>query len=65
MFYYELFKTRAGVLHECFMRYKTRGASERFIPDEARIASVINSVENDAFYPHLVTVYERIFDIVV
>ena len=25
--------------HECFIRYKTRGAAERFISDKARIAS--------------------------
>ena len=41
--------------HECFIRYKTRGAAERFISDKARIASVLNSFKNDPFYTHLVT----------
>ena len=27
--------------HECFIRYKTRGAAECFISDKARIASVL------------------------
>ena len=26
--------------HECFIRYKMRGAAERFIADKAQIASV-------------------------
>ena len=38
--------------HECFIRYKTRGAAERFISDKARIASVLNSFKNDPFYTH-------------
>ena len=29
--------------HECFIRYKTRGAAERFIADKARIARVLSS----------------------
>ena len=33
--------------HECFIRYKTRGAAERFISDKARIASV---------YPDIVSI---------
>ena len=42
---------------ECFIRYKTRGAAERFIADKARIASVLNSLKNDPFYTHLVTLF--------
>ena len=51
--------------HECFIRYKMRGAAERFIADKARIASVVNSLKNDSFYTHLVTLFmhERIFNI--
>ena len=33
--------------HEFFIRYKMRGAAERFIADKARIASVLNSVARD------------------
>ena len=36
--------------HECFIRYKMRGAAERFISDKARIASVLNGFKNDPFY---------------
>ena len=43
---------------ECFIRYKTRGAVERFISDKARIASVLDSFKNDPFYTHLVTLLE-------
>ena len=32
-----------------------RGAAERFIADKAQIASVLNSLKNDPFYTHLVT----------
>ena len=50
--------------HECFIRYKTRGAAERFIADKSRTASVLNSLENDPFYTHLSHfVYERFFSI--
>ena len=45
--------------HECFIRYKTRGAAERFISDKARIASVLNSFKNDPFYTHLVTLQKN------
>ena len=47
--------------HECFIRYKTRGAAERFISDKARIASVLNSLKNDPFYTHLVTLFTKEF----
>ena len=47
--------------HECFIRYKTRGAAERFISDKARIASVLNSFKNDQFYTHLVTLFTKEF----
>ena len=47
--------------HECFIRYKTRGAAERFISDKARIASVLNSFKNDPFYTHLVTLFTKEF----
>ena len=30
--------------HECFIRYKTRGAAERFISDKARIDLMHNDV---------------------
>ena len=46
--------------HECFIRYKTRGAAERFISDKARIASVF---KNDPFYTHLVTLFTKEFSI--
>ena len=36
--------------HEYLIKYKTRGAAERFIADKARIASVLNSLKNDPFY---------------
>ena len=49
--------------HECFIRYKTRGAAERFISDKARIASVLNSFKNDPFYTHLVTLFTKEFSI--
>ena len=51
--------------HECFVRYKTPGAAERFISDKARIASVLNSFKNDLaiLYPSCNFVYERIFSI--
>ena len=49
--------------HECFIRYKTRGAAERFIADKARIASVLNSLENDPFYTHLVTLFTKEFSV--
>ena len=38
---------------ECFIRYKTRGASERFISDKARIASILKSFKSDPFFPIL------------
>ena len=47
--------------HEWFIRYKTRGAAERFISDKARIASVLNSFKNDPFYTHLVTLFTKEF----
>ena len=49
--------------HECFIRYKMRGAAERFIADKARIASVLNSLKNDPFYTHLVTLFTKEFSI--
>ena len=49
--------------HECFIRYKTRGAAERFISDKARIASVLNSFKNDPFYTHLVSLFTKEFSI--
>ena len=49
--------------HECFIRYKTRGAAECFISDKARIASVLNSFKNDPFYTHLVTLFTKEFSI--
>ena len=49
--------------HECFIRYKIRGAAERFIADKARIASVLNSLKNDPFYTHLVTSFTKEFSI--
>ena len=49
--------------HECCIRYKTRGAAERFISDKARIASVLNSFKNDPFYTHLVTLFTKEFSI--
>ena len=47
--------------HECFIRYKTRGAAERFISDKARIANVLNSFKNDPFYTYLVTLFTKEF----
>ena len=47
--------------HECFIRYKTQGAAERFISDKARIASVLNRFKNDPFYTHLVTLFTKEF----
>ena len=49
--------------HECFIRYKTRGAAERFIADKARIVSVLNSLKNDPFYTHLVTLFTKEFSV--
>ena len=49
--------------HECFIGYKMRGAAERFIADKARIASVLNSLKNDTFYTHLVTLFTKEFSI--
>ena len=46
---------------ECFIKYKTRGAAERFISDEARIASVLNIFKNDPFYTHFVSVFAKEF----
>ena len=46
---------------ECFIRYKMRGAAERFIADKAQIASVLNSLKNDPFYTHLVTLFTKEF----
>ena len=50
-------------MHECFIRYKMRGAAERFIADKTRIASVLNSLKNDPFYTHLVTLFTKEFSI--
>ena len=49
--------------HECFIRYKTRGAAKRFICDKARIASVLNSFKNDQFFTHFVTLFTKEFSI--
>ena len=50
--------------HECFIRYKTRGAAERFIADKARIASVLNSLKKRSIlYSSCHFGYERIFSI--
>ena len=49
--------------HECFIRYKMRGAAERFIADKAKIASVLNSLKNYPFYTHLVTLFTKEFSI--
>ena len=35
---------------ECFIRYITRGAAERFISDKTRTASVLNGLKNDPSY---------------
>ena len=48
---------------ECFIRYKTRGAAEHFISDKVRIASILNGFKNNVIYTHLVSFYERIFNI--
>ena len=40
-----------------------RGAAERFIADKARIARVLNSLKNDPFYTHLVTLFTKEFSI--
>ena len=49
--------------HECFIRYKMRGAAEHFIADKAQIARVLNSLKNNPFYPHLVTLFTKEFSI--
>ena len=50
--------------HECFIKYKTRGAAERFVSDKARIiASVLNSFKNDPFYVNLVTFFTKEFSV--
>ena len=49
--------------HECFIRYKTRSATTRFISDKAQIASVLNSFKSDPFYTHLVTLFTKEFSI--
>ena len=49
--------------HECFIRYNMRGTVERFIADKARIAGVLNSLKNDPFYAHLVTLFTKEFSI--
>ena len=49
--------------HECFIRYKMRGAAERFIADKARIVGVLNRLKNDPFYTHLVTLFTKEFSI--
>ena len=50
-------------MHECFISYKTRGAAERFIADKTRVASVLNSLKNDPFYIHLVTLFTKEFSV--
>ena len=47
--------------HECLSDIKC--AAERFIADKARIASVLNSLKNDPFYTHLVTLFRKEFSI--
>ena len=47
--------------HECFIRYKMRGAAERFIADKARIANVLDYLKNDPFYTQLVTIFTKAF----
>ena len=49
--------------HECFIRYKTRGAAECFISDKGRMVGVFNSFKNDPFYTHLVTLFTKDFSI--
>ena len=55
--YYLIYK------QECFIRYKTRGAAERFIFDKVRIASILNSFKHDPFYTHLVSLFAKEFSI--
>ena len=49
--------------HECFIRYKTRGAAESIISDKARIASILNGLKNNPFYTHLVSLFAKEFSI--
>ena len=34
---------------ECFIRFKTRGDSQVFIPDKTRTASLLNGFKNEPF----------------
>ena len=43
------------------MRYETRGAAERTISDEARIASILNGLKNNPFYTYLVSLFAKEF----
>ena len=47
------------------MRYKTRGAVERFTSDNVQIASILNGSQNDPFYSILSCqfVFEGIFNL--
>ena len=47
--------------HECFIRYKTRGAAESFISDKARFAIHLIP-KNDPFYTHYVTLFTLMVD---
>ena len=47
--------------HECFIRYKTRGAAERFVSGKTRIASVLNSFKKRSIYIHLVSLFTKEF----
>ena len=42
---------------------KCEAQAARFIADKARIASVLNSLKNDPFYTHLVTLFTKEFSI--
>ena len=48
--------------HECFIRYKTRGAAERFISDKARIASVLIASKTIHFIPILSLCLQKNFE---
>ena len=60
---YECFRYYLKHEHECFIRYKMRGAAKRFIADRTLIASVLNSLKKDPFYTHLVTLFTKEFSI--
>ena len=47
--------------HECFIRYKTRGAASVLYLISTNCESRVFSFKNDPFYAHLVTLFTKEF----